>query len=499
MKLTLVSISKKYFTVGENVTISAKVTMGSSETTSGELNFAIGNVADADDTEHMLMRAWIVKTYTGVKLAKGASKTYTFEFTAQQMKAYAQGEATFSMALDVSADYSGGFRTALVKNVSTYIVERADPVILSAGFSDAHTLNPLDHFGAFIQGRSIPRLTATYALDAQDPDLTATHDLTLTLPDGSQQTFTPVDDVCTLPELSDTGQYDWTYTITDSAEHSAARSGSFTVLAYSPPTLDVLNIERYAAGVDDEGRPIYSPADDGESLWYTIDATVAAVAGKNGWQITRLRDDTSATRTLLSGADGTHIARINDRALDTDAYSPLNNIGVHVLLSDFFETVERMITIPKAGGWLNIEKHGVAVGQRSNGTLEDKRFEVAPDYRSLFYGGIEGVTNFAEGEVPTGGHWIDGRPIFRFMWVGTTSLSNKQGVACSLPVTPDIMLTLRAMVEGSGGWRPIPNNYYGGSTWNCNIYNSGANISLGFGSSWKNSRRVIIMAEYVKA
>lgn len=483
------------------MTVTAKITMGSSETTSGEVWFSVGNVVDVDDVEHMLMSAWIVKSYTGVKLAKGASKTYTFEFTVQQMKYYAYGESSFSVALDVGADYSDGFRTAAVKNVATYIVERADPVILCTAFSDAHPLNPFDHFGAFIQGRSIPRLTATYALDAQDPDLTATHELALTLPDGSQQTFTPTDDVCTLPELSVPGRYDWTYKLTDTTGRSASKSGSITVLAYSPPTLDVLNIERYAAGVDDEGQPTYFPADDGESLWYTIDATVAAVAGKNAWQITRLRDDTSETRTLLTGADGTHIARINDRSLDSDVYSSLNNIGVHVLLSDFFETVERMITIPKAGGWLNVEKHGVAVGQRSNGTLEDKRFEVAPEYRSLFYGGIEGVTNFSAGEVDTGGHWIDGRPIIRFLWMGTTSLSNKQGAVCSFPVTPDVMLTLRAMVEasGGGGWRPIPNNYYGGSTWNCNIYNAGATVYLGFGSSWKGSRRVIVIAEYVKA
>ena len=71
---------------------------------------------------------------------------------------------------------------------------------------------------------------------------------------------------------------------------------------------------------------------------------------------------------------------------------------------------------------------GVAVGQYSTGTQAQPLFECA--YPARFYGGIEGVTNYAPGETATGGRWIDGRPIYRqtlmfppLAWGGTAYAS----------------------------------------------------------------------------
>ena len=143
---------------------------------------------------------------------------------------------------------------------------------------------------------------------------------------------------------------------------------------------------------------------------------------------------------------------------------------------------------------------GMAVGMFSTATDEQPKFEVAETHMTYFYGcaSIHGLNEYALGEHPTGGHWIDGRPIYRWIWTGTTSLSGKQSVVCAMPVIPGTMLTLRAMLQ-SGTWRCVPNNYYADSGWNCAIFNStGANISMSFGKNWTGTRNVIIFAEYTK-
>lgn len=55
-------------------------------------------------------------------------------------------------------------------------------------------------------------------------------------------------------------------------------------------------------------------------------------------------------------------------------------------LADSFESAEYDFVLPKAGGLFNIEKGGVAVGMRSNGTRALPKFEVA--YPAVFYGDV---------------------------------------------------------------------------------------------------------------
>ena len=72
------------------------------------------------------------------------------------------------------------------------------------------------------------------------------------------------------------------------------------------------------------------------------------------------------------------------------------------VLSDMFHTVRQKFMVLKVGGYFDIEKFGVAVGMRSKGHLadleadindvDDKRFEVAEDYTSMFYGPVRMVT-----------------------------------------------------------------------------------------------------------
>ena len=97
---------------------------------------------------------------------------------------------------------------------------------------------------------------------------------------------------------------------------------------------------------------------------------------------------------------------------------------------------------------------GVAVGKFSAATEGHPLFEVAEDHESIFYGGIRGVTNYESGEVATGGTWVDGKPIYRYVWRGLVTFPGPYAV--NLPFTPEEIVSMRGMALLSIGARPIP-------------------------------------------
>jgi hypothetical protein len=120
------------------------------------------------------------------------------------------------------------------------------------------------------------------------------------------------------------------------------------------------------------------------------------------------------------------------------------------------------------------------------------------------YGGIAGVTNYpAVGvEELTGGKWIDGKPIYRFLWKGTTTHKKAQKVMTNFPnnITPDTVISLTGMLKRSDGeWMPIPNAYYGNSDHTANLRTyEGSGIYLGLGDGFDGTKTVVIIAEYTK-
>ena len=394
MKLTLVSISKKYFSLGERLSISVKLTMGSSETIKGELSFEIGNDLAVDNSDGSFSNAWVVAKYENVSLAKSASKTYTFEFDLPNMRYDAKGELAFSVAIGATGDYSGGYRTAATKGIGTYIVDRTAPLIESVQITDVHPLNPMGYFGSPVQNRSTLNFQFGVVLDSRDPTLTTTDLLEVMPPSGGSTNHLQWNEQffqITSTYLDEPGIYNWTYTVTDSAGISSSKSGTFEVLAYDPPRIDSLYIQRYSELMDDDGNTFYEATTDGNRVWYTIDATVKSIGGLNTWTLKRVREDTSQQLMLFSGEDGDHITCVDDRLLDDSVYTPNRTIGITIILSDFFETVKRYVEVLMGGAHFHVTPTGVAVGMRSTANVDDKMFQVAEDYKSYFYGGIGSV------------------------------------------------------------------------------------------------------------
>lgn len=122
--------------------------------------------------------------------------------------------------------------------------------------------------------------------------------------------------------------------------------------------------------------------------------------------------------------------------------------------------------------------------------------------------GLGGGINYEIGtEVLTGNTWPtdDGgsKPIYRYIWKGTTTHKDKQQVMTNFPgdITPETVITLRGMVRRSDGeWVSIPTSYYGSLDHSANLrtYN-GKSIYLGLGDGFDGTKTVIIIAEYTKS
>ena len=272
-----------------------------------------------------------------------------------------------------------------------------------------------------VQGQSSLTITGQYALDPNYIYLTAKHTLQLT--NGAGATIYNAtqneDSVFVVGLINEAGTVSWTYTVLDSAGNSVSQSGTFTVLAYTPPSISALFAERYATTIDDQGDPVYTAADDGENVRFSFVAAVAAVAGANAWSLVLTygedgTDEASGTAvSVQTGTDGATTTRTQDRSILATDLSASVGWWFKFTLTDSFTSVSMMCYIDEASAYFNVEKLGVAVGMRSRAIPGDRRFEVAEGFEAHFYGGIYGVTNYYLFGHPTGGRWITGKPLYR--------------------------------------------------------------------------------------
>lgn len=109
--------------------------------------------------------------------------------------------------------------------------------------------------------------------------------------------------------------------------------------------------------------------------------------------------------------------------------------------------------MPRAMGSFHVAPNqgGACVCGFSTGTKENPKFEsYAPGY---FYGGINGVTNYAVDEVETGGRWIDGRKIYRrVIEVNVTVLKTKVSFY-EFPEAVEMIDMRGYVIRAGGAWR----------------------------------------------
>ena len=211
------------------------------------------------------------------------------------------------------------------------------------------------------------------------------------------------------------GEATITLTVTDSRGRDVVQSHSISVKAYSNPLITAFSVERYEPVYSADEQIIgYAPSDTGENVWVTLKASCSDIEGLNAiaWKITAKTADGESTYSGVGS--GTLIDISNDRSIITAVVSAAAAVEYTVAVADtagYNAFQYDNVTPGRANFALAGSKYGASFGCLPKGTEEQPMLESA--YPIYAYGGIEGVTNFTEDEVATGGRWIDGKPIYR--------------------------------------------------------------------------------------
>lgn len=389
---------------GGTFNLSFKITVASNATygaINGKVVLTLGKGEIISSTDMSVVRGQILKTFTGITIAKGKSKNFstTIQIPSASEIAWWEISPGGYISMDVEAYFSSALSDFYDLGVYEEIIlldQRTAPEISSYTLSDrAHMGNvpsesPLEYFGDILQAASLPCLTFNFALDPvnqNDPSLTANHQLVYTI-GGVDMTLTATTGhgvgtvALNLNALQQNGTVNWVYTITDSYGNTDTETGSFSVIAYSPPAITNLLLERYAV-VPDAGGESHEASDDGTHLWFTLDANVASVQGygTNAWSAvmtyweTALGESTAVTVTsqdgwTLHGVDGYHMTLSrNETEMAGISVSDSKDYSFRLTITDAVGNSATLIFdgIVKAGAVLDVSPGGVGVGKRCTG------------------------------------------------------------------------------------------------------------------------------------
>jgi hypothetical protein len=208
---------------------------------------------------------------------------------------------------------------------------------------------------------------------------------------------------------------------------TGAQEIPFTVCVPSvyAPVINSFAVKRYATAVDDQGQPVYVDSLSGNKVRVSIDAQIDWQAGVNtgtaSIEYYPEDDETDATTVSVPWSDS-RLSRTNDR----DLIPVVIDLGrawvfrLTVTNGHSTETATARVEMSWAPLHIAGTGYGVGIGMYSDGTRNDKKFQVA--WPAHMLGGIEGVTNYRwdevvrpanSGIVDTGGAWNSGNPIYR--------------------------------------------------------------------------------------
>lgn len=245
-----------------------------------------------------------------------------------------------------------------------------------------------------------------------------------------------------------------------------ADSEYLTVLdARYKPAIPVFAAERATDGI---------PDDEGESLLSAIrlSASAAALPERMELKLTGggAAEDLSA---LVNSALAGEISAILPGSYGRNGDWPLT-----LTFGDEYESASITLTVPKAFANVHLSgasTGGVCFGSFSRATEGNPLFQCY--YPAAFYAGIDGVTNYASAETPTGGSWIDGKPIHRRVLSGSIAANGTSVIGTIANM--ETVVSLRGMVKWTDteAWCPLVFST-GGTTHNSCFVSARGEVSV---------------------
>ena len=338
--------------------------------------------------------------------------------------------------------------------------------------------------------------------------------------------------------FNESGMYTCTLTLTGRYGKTGTYSTTFTVLPYTMPKLFINGTnpiaKRFRTEQDDIGGTVYTEAPDGTKALLSFVGNIQAFSGLNTYEISVKygieNEEMIDLGVIASGTDVDDLAftyQDTIELLKDDTFSIDNRYQFDITIKDYFgQSATITGYLEKAVFRFRVHENGVAVGMNTTGTAEQKKFEVAENYTTHLYGetfahgGISGVTNYPvmnegavypptnnneevyEREELTGGTWIDGKPIYRYTWMGVSSRSGSQGSYGNIPGgNPETVIRLYGTFKrpSDNAWFAMPNIYYGSLNYAANMRtNEDGGLTVGFGSAYDGTKSMILVVEYTK-
>ena len=245
--------------------------------------------------------------------------------------------------------------------------------------------------------------------------------------------------------------------------HCAAR-GSWTVCGYAPPVIESFSAQRYSVVLNaDEEEDGYEADDLGGHVWVNAVATVSEVAPDGEqlnaltWKIEAVNPATGEVETV-EDTSGQSLSMINSRGIFPDAVSEGDTLNYTLTVTDSAGAAAVQYAAVQPG-WANFalaaSKRGAAFGGIPHGTAENPMLESW--YPGYFYNGIHGVNRYIEGEVDTGGKWIDGKTIYRRVF--TSDVPAKNATDIFMIANLGTVIALRGMITMADTGTQVPLMY----------------------------------------
>ena len=286
-----------------------------------------------------------IKTINGIKNGHDVSFTTTeLNNIYAKLPSATKGTVTFKLTTKTSS--SGSTVGTSTKTATGTIPSSVKPTI--SGITLAEAVSGLaSKFGAYIQNKS--KITGTVNASAGSGSSISAYKTTINGSSYTSKTFTT-------GVLKTSGTNTISTTVTDKRGRTATYSTTFSVLAYSKPTISTFKVERCNA----DG----TLNDEGINFKVTVKSSITALNNKNDSKyVLQYKLSSSDTWTTLGNSLSGY--SINTNWVVTNVALNIDNVyDFRLTISDYFESVPKSYNVAESFTLINYgaDGHSMAIG-----------------------------------------------------------------------------------------------------------------------------------------
>lgn len=314
----------------------------------------------------------------GTAKGVGASVSWTPPLSlANQVPNATSGTGTITCDTYNGSTHIGTKNISFTANVPTSVV----PTISSVGLSDGNTVVTSKSIGYFVQNKSYGVLAVS--ADGSYGSTIKTFKLTIAGTTYTESSVANINSKVASLVLPVGDSLSYSVVVTDSrGRTSSAKTGTYTVKAYSPPSITGATAFR--------SNSSGAAADAGTCINAQIAGSISTVGGKNKCTVKigyKLKSNTSGDytwTTYVSASTSTisvDYTGNNKKILGSGSINANSTYLCQVYIADLWDSNTRTFEIPTGFDLIHYHKSGksLAIGKKSEATDDEEKLEIALD------------------------------------------------------------------------------------------------------------------------